>query len=255
MGSAFPVVSAGGSGSALWRVVHDFCVPDTRLTGHAAPCAKVDLHQGYVVVEDRENATQLLLVPTARITGIEDPRLFEAETPNYWALAWDNRDLLESRARRALPRERFGLVVNSVYGRTQNQLHIHIDCLRVDVVQALSEHMDEIGTTWRPLDIDLVGRRYLTRWLSEQELANEDPFKLIRAYRDRTDMARQTLVLAGAVSAARGPGFVLLDDQADDETGDTGHGEDLLDHRCQGGGTQFPTPVTDYGVGMESPAP
>ena len=233
---AVPAAGAAGNGMALWRVVHDMCVPDARLTGHPAPCAKVDVARGYAIVKDLQHPTQLLLVPTARITGVEDPRLQDPDEPNYWMLAWENRSLVERRARRPLPREQVGLVVNSAYARTQSQLHIHIDCLRADVAQALADHLQEIGPQWRPLKLDLAGRWYLARWIPESELATRDPFKLLADYPDRAEMARQTLVLAGASSADRGPGFVLLTDQWDTATGDGGHGEDLLDHGCRGGG-------------------
>lgn len=231
-GSVLPVVSAAGDGDALWRVVHDICVPDRRLTGLAAPCVKVDLRRGYAVVKDPESPTQLLVVPTARVTGVEDPKLLDPDAPNYWALAWENRGLLDRRARRPLPRAQIGLVVNSAYGRSQNQLHIHLDCVRADVTDAVAAQLDEIGPDWKALDADLGGRRYLVRWISDADLAAEDPFKLIAHGRDPADMARQTLVLIGAQSPLRGAGFVLLVDQADRETGDTGHGEDLLDHGC-----------------------
>lgn len=235
LASALPVAGAARSGNVLWHVVHDLCVSDRRLTGHPAPCLKVDLGRGYAVLTDLVNPTQLLFVPTARLSGVEDPRLQGAETPNYWSLAWKDRSLLDARAGRPIPRDQVGLVVNSVYARTQNQLHIHLDCVRDDVVSRLGERLGDIGPDWAPLDVDLVGHRYRARWIADADLAREDPFKLVAKTRDRGEMARQTLVLIGAASAEHGRGFVLLNDQADLATRDTGHGEDLLDHRCRGG--------------------
>ena len=34
-----PVLSLATESTALWRVVHDICTPDMRLTGHPAPGA------------------------------------------------------------------------------------------------------------------------------------------------------------------------------------------------------------------------
>jgi CDP-diacylglycerol pyrophosphatase len=234
LASAAPVMGLAADSGALWRVVHDLCVPDMSLWGRAAPCSKVDLANGYAVLKDREGATQLLLIPTTRVTGIEDPKLLSPESPNYWRLSWESRYLLDERAHRALPREDVGLAVNSIYGRSQNQLHIHIDCVRADVVHQLAAHMDKIGPQWRSLDVELAGRRYSARWMPEADLVADDPFKLLAELPGaRFDMGRQTLALIGATSPANEPGFVLLADQADWGAGDRGHGEDLLDHSCR----------------------
>lgn len=233
LASALPVASAARNGNVLWHVVHDLCVSDRRLTGHPAPCLKVDLERGYAVLTDLAKPTQLLFAPTVRLSGVEDPKLQGAKTPNYWSFAWEARSLLDERAGRPIPRDQIGLVVNSVYARTQNQLHIHLDCVRADVMSRLRERLGDIGPDWAPLDVDLVGHRYLARWIPDADLAREDPFKLIAKTRARGDMARQTLALVGARSAERGPGFVLLNDQADLARRDTGHGEDLLDHGCR----------------------
>lgn len=204
-----------------------------RFDGHPEPCTKVDLPRGYAMVKDLGNPTQLLLVPTARVTGIEDPRLLSPGSPNYWQLSWENRYLLEWRARRSLRREEIGLVVNSMHARSEGQLHIHIDCVDADVARVLAAHRGEIGPTWRALDVELAGRTYAARWIAESALAANDPFKLLAELPSaRSDMGRQTLVLVGATSATGEPGFILLDDQANAETGDFAHGEDLLDHAC-----------------------
>jgi CDP-diacylglycerol pyrophosphatase len=235
LASARPLASAAGAGDALWRVVHNLCVPDSRLAGAAAPCTKVDLGRGYAIIGDLQHPTQVLLVPTARITGIEDPKLIEPGAPNYWALAWDNRDLVERRVGRSLARADVGLVVNSVYGRTQNQLHIHLDCLRTDVAQDLATHIHWVGETWRPLDVDLAGRRYWARWLPGADLSAKDPFKLLAELPSaRADMGRQTLVMVGAVSPEGEAGFILLDHSADSASADRAEGEELLDHSCSG---------------------
>ncbi|MGH6976276.1 MAG: CDP-diacylglycerol diphosphatase, partial [Stellaceae bacterium] len=54
---------------ALWRIVHDQCVPNQINRHDPSPCTLVDLARGYVVLKDRVGATQFLALPTARITG------------------------------------------------------------------------------------------------------------------------------------------------------------------------------------------
>jgi CDP-diacylglycerol pyrophosphatase len=228
LASLAPIASVAGGEGALWRVVHDLCLADARLSGHPAPCSKVDQDRGYAVLKDLEYPTHFILVPTARVTGIEDPKLLTPDSPNYWALSWENRHLLERRIGRPLPREAIGLAVNSVYGRSQDQLHVHIDCVRPDVARSLAAERDRIGPQWRRLDANLAGRHYLVRWMPEQDLAANDPFKLLAEMPSaRAEMGRQALALIGAVSATGRPGFLLLDE------GDDGHSEALLDHACR----------------------
>ena len=59
--------------SALWNIDNGKCVPHMRESNDPAPCAVVDLRVGFVVLKDLVGATQFLLLPTVRISGIEDP--------------------------------------------------------------------------------------------------------------------------------------------------------------------------------------
>jgi CDP-diacylglycerol pyrophosphatase len=220
--------------NALWHVVHGLCLTDKRLIGAAAPCAFVDLARGFAVVRDPGGKTQVLLVPTRRLSGIEDPRLQAPDAPNYWQYAWDSRRFFEKRAGRQVPRDDIAMAINSRISRSQQQLHIHIDCVAPDVRQALAAHQDEIGAHWTRLRFDLMGRRYRAIKLEGPELGDRDPFKLLyqASARARADMGGETLVAVGAAFADGAPGFYLLSDRADPATGDGGAGEDLLDHGC-----------------------
>ncbi len=220
--------------NALWRVVHDLCVPDMRVSGRPAPCAKVDLAAGYAVLKDIRGATQLLLIPTERVSGIEDPRLLASDAPNYWQDAWDAKGLFAARARRSVPREDLALAINSVYGRSQNQLHIHIDCVRADVRDALAAHARLIGPIWSRLPFALAGHHYRVMRLTGADFAPRDPFKLLDRGdpKARADMGSETLVAVGTVSADGKPGFVLLSDRADAFRFDIAAGEQLMDHTC-----------------------
>ena len=219
--------------NALWRVVHDLCVPDKKVSGLAAPCMAVDLAHGHAIVTDPGHRTQVLFVPTTRISGIESARLLAAASPNYWQAAWQARWAFERRLGRNLPREDIALAVNSRSGRTQEQLHIHIDCVRADVRRALQNHEGEIGAAWADLPVDLAGHRYRVRRLKSADLGARDPFKLLADDpKAAADMGRQTLVMVGATFEDGSPGFVLLSDRADLARGDKAAGEDLLDHAC-----------------------
>lgn len=221
--------------NALWHIVNDLCVPDMKVSGNPAPCAQVNLTGGYAVVKDVARKTQYLLIPTQRVSGIESPELLTPASPNYWQAAWTARRLIERQLGRPLPRADIGLAINALVGRTQNQLHIHIDCVRPGVQHALQIHEAQIGPHWSDLDFTLAGGRYRARWISGEDLGANDPFKLL-ADGDpiaRVDMADETLVLIAASRLDGAPGFVLLSDRADPSRGDIGAGEGLLDHSCR----------------------
>lgn len=228
---AAPVARAGPN--ALWHIVHDRCVPDQTQHGQPAPCAQVSLAGGWAVLKDRRGATQFLLIPTARVTGIEDPSVLAPGVPNYFAAAWAARGDMLARVGHALPREDITLAVNSPDGRSQNQLHIHIDCIRPDVRAALQRDLSAIGPAWAKLPGGLLHHPYLARRLDGADLGDANPFRLLAAAPGvgAKGLPAWTLVVAGA-TFADGPGFILLADRADAATGDRASGEELQDHAC-----------------------
>jgi len=219
---------------ALWHIVHDQCAPAMVSKHSPAPCDAVDLAGGFAVLKDLHGATQLLLIPTDRITGIEAPQIVAPRAKNYWQDAWGARQIFQIRAMGPVPREDLALAINSKYGRSQNQLHIHIDCVRADVRQTLNANERQIGPSWSAFNFDLAGHRYRARRLQSADLGSNDPFKLLAEDpQARADMGRETLVVIGASFRDGKPGFVLLSDHADPLWGDVGHGEDLLDPMCK----------------------
>lgn len=218
---------------ALWQIVHDRCVPDQQTKGVPAPCARVDLAGGTVVLKDLVGDTQYLLMPTAKVTGIEDPAILAPSAPNYFAAAWRARDLVDARVGRSLPREDIGLAINSIYGRTQNQLHIHVDCLRPDVIAALRANGALVGLHWSPFPVQLLGHPYLARRAGSEDLSHVNPFALLAndVPTAHADMGKWTIVAAG-ITLSGHPDFILLADQARLTIGDRGSGEELQDHAC-----------------------
>ena len=100
---------------SLWKIVHDQCVPNETENGEPTPCALVVLQggaeSGYAVLKDRVGVAQYLLIPTARLTGIESAALLQPEAPNYFAMA---------------PRAALSVAVNSANWRGQDQFHIRM---------------------------------------------------------------------------------------------------------------------------------
>lgn len=217
--------------SALWRIVHEQCVPDQADHGDPAPCARVDLRGGWAVLKDLVGPTQFLLIPTQRASGIDDPALLDGAAPNYFAAAWRARSFVDERAGADLPRDWIGLTINSAFARTQDQLHIHVDCVRADVHDALRAHADAVGPVWAPFPVPLAGHQYDAMAVGGDEL-DVDPFVLLAdgVPGARDDMAARTMAVVGTVGAAGNPGFVLLTDRADAVTGDEAAAEELQDH-------------------------
>jgi CDP-diacylglycerol pyrophosphatase len=218
---------------ALWKITHNKCVPDQQEHGQPAPCAKVDLDKGYVILKDLIGDTQYLLMPTAKITGIDDPAVLSPGARNYFADAWAERHYTEDTAKRALPREALSLAINSITARSQNQLHIHIDCIRPDVRDALTRGQAAIGDHWAPFPEPLAGQHYQALRVTGETLDGTDPFRLVAdgIPGARAAMGKEAIVVAGATFAGK-PGFVILSDKADLTTGDRAGGEDLQDHSC-----------------------
>lgn len=219
--------------NALWYIVSEQCVPDQQRFHVPKPCEEVDLAGGAVVLKDRVGGTQFLLMPTARITGIESAEILAPDAVNYWDAAWRARHFVDERAHRELPRDAIGLAINSASGRTQNQLHIHVDCMRFDVMAALRDHSDAIGPTWTKFPVPLAGHDYQAMRIDQPELGGINPFVLLAdgLAGARADMARYTLVVVGESAHGR-EGFVVLADRASPATGNFGSGEELQDHAC-----------------------
>jgi CDP-diacylglycerol pyrophosphatase len=220
---------------ALWTIVNDQCVQDEIQNRDPYPCLQVDLSQGlgkgYALLKDRSGLTQLLLIPTAKITGIESPEIQRPGATNYFAGAWHARAFLEALAHKSLPRTAISLAINSKYSRSQSQLHIHIDCLRQDISETL--RAASIGDTWTPLDFPGLGHHYLARRVPGDEL-NVNPFELLadEVPGAKENMDQQTLVVIGAAFKEGLPGFIILQSRLDRETGNLAQGEELQDHAC-----------------------
>jgi CDP-diacylglycerol pyrophosphatase len=230
--------SAHADPDALWKIISTQCLPNEKEYGQASPCALVDIDggeaKGYVVLKDRTGDTQYLVMPTAKITGIEDPAVLAPGAANYFADAWLQRHYTIDAAKVALPRNAISLAVNSTFGRTQDQLHIHIDCVRADVRDAVQRQLASIGDNWSPLAEPLLGDRYRAMRVSGEDLDGFNPFTRLAdgIPGARGAMGNQTLVVLGATLPDGKPGFVVLDDQTDAATGDRASGEELQDHNC-----------------------
>jgi len=209
----------------IWRIVHDQCAPHTQAL--PAPCVQVGATDA--IIKDRVGVAQLLDIPTTRVTGVEDAQLLQADAPNYFANAWAARGLMRRYLASAPERDGLAITVNSTVARSQDQLHLHIDCLSAEVAKTLAAYAASIDGTWRPMTEALNGRKYWARRVESSDLVGADPFHLLadEMPNAKTEMGLWSLA---AVPAPGGAGFLLLADHAELTQG--GHAEDLQDHDC-----------------------
>jgi CDP-diacylglycerol pyrophosphatase len=164
---------------ALWRIVSQQCVPHQRDNQKPEPCAKVDLQSGFVLLKDIHGPLQYLLLPTAKMRGMESPELLQAKTANFFWLAWQQRNFMSLRHGSQVPDDVISLTINSTTGRTQNQLHIHISCLRKDVRGQLNQYGNALNEKWQDFPVSLAGNKYIARKVSEAEFSQHSPFIML----------------------------------------------------------------------------
>ena len=227
-------VLAAADPNALWQIVNLDCVPAARTTGKTGICATVDLPGRYALLRDRNGVAQHLLIPTDRISGVESPLLLAPDAPNYWADAWNARSDVEAALKKghrtSLADYQIGLEINSAMRRSQEQLHIHIDCMRADATAALARHRNDPPRAWAWDTID--GTRYRIMRIPGPTF-DFNPFDLVAGSGTSPDvMAQQTIFVAGAGPSAADAGWFVLNSSLDTDGG-TGSAETLLDHRCE----------------------
>ena len=235
LAAAFAAAPAHADRLALWTIVHGQCVAHAEAGQGPAPCERVDLShgedQGVALLKDRVGVAQFLAIPTRRVTGIEDPFALDSVAPDYFAFAWSARDALAAKLGVALPREEIAIAINSEFARSQDQLHLHLDCLDGDVAATLAGDLGSFNEAWRPMAAPLKGRVYWARRVLADDLSGVRPLALLAdgVPDAKAHMADESLIAIGA-NFAGNAGFVLLADRAELTQG--GHAEDLQDHDC-----------------------
>ncbi|NWA74505.1 CDP-diacylglycerol diphosphatase [Serratia proteamaculans] len=217
--------------SALWRIVSQQCLPNQQAHNNPAPCAQVDPQAGFVVFKDRNGPLQYLLMPSARITGIESPEVLAATTPNFFEQAWQARHFMADKYGKAIDDANISLAINSAYGRTQNQLHIHISCLLPSVKTQLAQYPADYSEQWEPMPGGLLGHDYLVRRVTPEELQKQGAFRLLAEGVARAEGRMGSFGLA--MTALPGGDFLLLATERSLLPFTLASAEEIQDHDCQ----------------------
>ena len=201
---------------ALWKVVQT-CVVNHALTGAAFPCLEVNVsdgvERGYVILRRPLSQPDLILSPTKKIVGVEDPSLQALETPNFFEEAWDARTFLQSARHEPLARDDIVLAVNSRLSRSQDQLHIHIGCLSSEAKRTLRALAPSLlATRWIPLGRPFHGLEFWGRLVARETLVGVNPFRLAAEAwpSEAKDTSQLTIAVAGMKLSNDRDGFVLL---------------------------------------------
>jgi CDP-diacylglycerol pyrophosphatase len=222
----FAAAASCANRDALREIVQGQCLPHWHEQHSAAPCLEVHLDaaadSGYAVLADRKGGAHFLLIPTPTISGIESPALEAPGAPSYFQAAWRAHERLDGVIGRPVPARLVGLAVNPLHARGQDQLHIHIECLRPDVYETLTRQAAHFSPSWSPLP--LGGASYWVRSISAN-LDADEPFRLLASQPPEAgrSMRDYTLVVTGSPTANRG--FLMLASSG-------AAGELLLDSTC-----------------------
>ena len=216
--------------SALRQIVQDQCVLNWQEHHNPAPCERVylanpkDGSSGYAVIAAPGGGAHFLLVPTRAMAGIESSELLDPDAPNYFAEAWHARGLIGAFVGHDVPRTVVGLAVGIAQSRTQDQFHIHIECLQQDTFKALRASAENVVDVWSPMTI--AGSTFQALRIMTDGLDASNLFELLATLNSdaRHHMGNYTLVVAG-MQFKGGPGFVVL-------AGTGPSGEILLDSTC-----------------------
>lgn len=222
----------------LWRVVSEFCVPAKTRLGTPFPCLDVRLDAGRALVRAPFGGDEFLVVPLARVTGVEDPVARASAMPDLWSAGWAERGRLAEAVGRPIADDRMALAINSRAARSQDQYHVHVDCLSVAVRDRLRAALVGLDDGWREIrPFGEAGPVYRIRRTTLAELAHERPESLIA--RELAPAASQIAFLSFALIGTGGgtpadPGLVLAVTYGLGPW-DGGHAEELMDHACTAG--------------------
>ncbi len=212
---------------ALWALAK--CCSKT-LSGNR-DCREYDPRYDYIILKDNAptKTDSYMIIPTRRVTGIEDRLVFSMPFLDFWEYGWER-----SRQYPGVAAWRTGMAINSARSRSQNQLHIHISCVRSDVSKILAENDKEIGTY--PTEVTMLQmppHNNTYRVLKVSRLSGDrSPFIVIQAIPSvAMHMAEQSIAVVG--SHKRDEYYVL---ETYYHGADSGAAEELLDESCKGGG-------------------
>lgn len=215
----------------LWTALQA-CILAKKTLGRTFPCLAVDLgtneQPGTAVLRAPGQPTHTVVMPTANVVGLEAPELQSASGVAYFRAALAARSYVTDVLKSRLPVEEIGMAVNSVGGRSQDQLHIHLDCIKPSVRAALQRYSRDVRGSWTILPIALQGTRLFAIRIGAAEVNSFNPFSAIMSLPGRrTDLGLTSFAVISTPRHELERGFFVLAYRSPDA-----HAEGLLDHAC-----------------------
>ena len=212
--------------NALWLLAQN--CRESR--GCYSACRKSSPADQYVVIKDfrwtKNHA--YLIIPSVQIKGIESSEIFDPPFVNLWEYGWD-----VSKACPGQSAPHTGLAINSACARTEQQLHIHISCVRSDVQRCLEDKDRRGEISSQPKH---PSRLPLGPWCTVYEVVkvrslsdNDSPFKVVRHFPAVNDqnMADQSIAVVGSNQPEN---YYVLDTYRHGKN--LGSAEELLNQSC-----------------------
>ncbi|MDF5723772.1 MAG: CDP-diacylglycerol diphosphatase [Rhizonema sp. PD37] len=217
----------------LWQEVKK-CSTNQQKLHSPDPCLYVDIDNKYVVAKGSKPVDYLLL-PTDKISGIEAPQISRLNSQNYWQYAWNKateKGYISATAPQVQSREQIGLAINSPQARHQDQLHIHMSCVKKTVSDELdkAEKSRDITDKFQSQTyVNLDNKNYSVRLLNNDSLSNSNnPFLLVKEFVGEKKMGEQSIAVVGRKQG----GFYILKIASDVQNGYKAVAEKLLDEDC-----------------------
>ncbi|AGW94735.1 MULTISPECIES: CDP-diacylglycerol diphosphatase [Cupriavidus] len=222
-----------GGRDGLWRNVQQRCLASAPASH--PDCAQVDRSRGLVLYKDAIGVSHYLVIPAHPVTGVEDGKAWDGAGANPWAFGWEARGIVGQALGKAVPDDMLGLAINSRSSRSQDQLHIHLDCISAAARALVNGGSGAIGTGWTALRHD--GKPVRAKFVpASTPVLTVDPFLLVRngANDGAAAPPPDRGIFVTYVRDRQGrTGFVVVDQPVDKTAGSNGHASDFLDRRCR----------------------
>lgn len=230
IGSIIYFEKKGNAGATtLWKIINQRCVPNFKQTHHPAPCIKVNLKQSFAIYKADKGTMQYLLLPLQPIAGIESEQSSNRSATDYLALGWQERRIVAKTYGSSLSDDWLAVSINSVLGRSQNHLHLHLSCLRKDSRASLLQWSKTASANvWQP--IRLRNHDYLARIMSLSQM-REEPL-LARIAREIPLFRQHPGEYGVAMTGLQDGRMVLLVVKQAVLKMNFAHPEELQDHAC-----------------------
>jgi CDP-diacylglycerol pyrophosphatase len=210
--------------NALWSLA--LCCSQNLMSD--VGCRSYDAVDKYIILKDNSprKPAAYLIIPTIRVTGIEDKQIFLPPVVDFWKYGWQQAQRLVGK-----PAAETGLAINSVRGRTETQFHIHIACVQPAVARTLADNAGKIGSNpAMAVNLVLAPADHVYRVIKVRSVLTgaESPFKLVAAMPGAAaEMGAQSIAVVGTMT----PGtYYVLDTTA--QGNNRGAAEELLDQTC-----------------------